>query len=153
MAKKKAENKSVSTANKRSIARRFNDALSVRRGKTRSYDLRTARRLRRYRKELAVGRTPKKRLSPIEVALRVSTLLQFGDKLGDIKKLAHWKPVEEYDEQSMVALLTEMHSSYGFSPEAYRFVGIRYDTLLAAGVIEAIPTQRGRKKGSKNRPK
>lgn len=136
----------ASTAKKRSIARRFNDALSARAVKKASIDLRSARKLERYRRELETGESAGKPLSPIEVALRVNTLLDAGDGLGEINKISRWRPVEQYDEESTVAVLREMHTSYGFRPEAYRFVGIRYETLLAAGVIEKIPARRGRKK-------
>ena len=148
MAKNKAGKSAVSAANKRSIARRFNDALSARMPKAKSFDQRTARKLRRFRKELAAGRTAKKQLTPIEVALRVSSLLDYGDKLSDIKKLSKWKPIENYDEEAMVGLLKEMHSAYAFTPEAYRFVGVRYETMLIAGVISKVPARRGRKKKS-----
>jgi hypothetical protein len=43
----------------------------------------------------------------------------------------------------MAALITEMHSEYGFRPEAYRFAGVTDETLFAAGVLARLPKKRG----------
>jgi hypothetical protein len=145
MAKKKPTQSGASAALKRSIARRFNDALAGRTPKSKPLDQRTARKLARYRKELRAGaKGGDKKLSALEIAKRVHELLEHGERLSDIKKLAKPKPLE-YDEEKIVALLSEMQPVYRFRPEAYQFAGVRNETLLAAGVIKEIPRRRGRR--------
>ncbi len=131
---------------KRSIARRFNDALAGTTSKEKGVDQRSARRLNRYRKELTEGKKNNgQELSPLDVTLRVHELLKSGSKIADIRKLS--KPrVIDYDEEKMTYLLKEMHPEYGFSPAAYRFAGVHDETLVAAGILETIPAKRGPKK-------
>lgn len=149
MANTETKSKAGEAARKRSIARRFNDALAIRTPQAKPLDQRTARRLERYRKELRESsKSQKKSLSALELAKRVDALLRHGDRIKDIKKLT--KPREyEYDEKNMVALLQEMHATYDFLPEAYRFAGVQNETLVAAGVLDEMPKRRGpRKKDS-----
>ena len=145
MAKKKVQT-TVSTSEKRSIARRFNDLLAVNKAKAQAVDQRTGRKLERFRAELASGRTTGGRtLKAIEVALRVDALLASGALLTDLKKIAKPNFLAELDDEAMTELLREMHSIYQFCPDAYRFVGVKNETLLAAGVISVIPPRRGRR--------
>ncbi len=141
-AKKDAPAKATA-AKKRSIARRYNDALAGRSPKVKRLDQRVARKLRRYRNELKKNSTGGgKQLSALEVAKRVHALLENGDRITDIRKLS--KPRQyEYHEDKMVALLAEMHAVYGFCPEAYRFAGVRNETLVGAGVLKELPPRRG----------
>jgi hypothetical protein len=74
--------------------------------------------------------------------MRVNDLLEFGDRLSDIKKLAKPRLVD-YDEQALVAVLKEMHPIYHLRPEAYRSAGVRNEALVAAGVLETMPARRG----------
>lgn len=145
MAKKKAAQNGASAALKRSIARRFNDALAGKTPESKPLDQRTARKLARYRKELrSSGKGGNPKLSALEIAKRVHELLEHGDRLSDIKKLVKPKPAE-YDEDTIVALISEMQPVYKFRPEAYQFAGVRNETLLAAGVAVGAPRRRGRK--------
>lgn len=130
-------------ARKRSIARRFNDVLTSRSPKAKALDKRTARRLGRYRRELQTGRKAKnKELSPLDVAMRVNELLEHGDKLSDVRKIAKPRKID-YEERAMVSLLKEMHPVYRFRAEAYRFAGVSNETLVAAGVLDKLPRRRG----------
>jgi hypothetical protein len=134
----------VDVSSKRSIARRFNDTLAGRSPKAKSVDQRTARRLNRFRNELKNGKKAGNReLNPLDVALRVHTLLESGARLTDLRRLTKPRDVD-YNEETMVALLREMHPEYGFSPDAYRFAGVRDETLVAAGVLDKMPPRRGR---------
>ena len=148
MANNRMTSETVDAATKRSIARRFNDVLAGRAPVAKLVDQRTARKLSRYRKELQNGRTKgNKPLSALEIARRVHELLESGETLTEIKKLS--KPrTYEYDEETMVAVLAEMQPVYNFCADAYRFAGVRNETLLAAGVINELPKKRGPKKKS-----
>lgn len=149
MAKKKTKTPVASAALKRSIARRFNDALAGRAAKTKTTDKRTLRRLERYRKELKKGtKSGNAALTPLDVAMRVDELLGHGDTVTALRKLC--KPrASDYDRDTMIALLKEMHSIYKYRPASYRFAGVDDETLLAAGIIDTLPKKRGPKKGSK----
>jgi hypothetical protein len=121
---------------RRSIARRFNDALSVKAPSKPVADPRSTRRLDRFRDEVVDGMSAGKVLSPFEVALRVDALLEAGDDLGELREKTTWKPVTQYDDETMVSVLREMHSTFKFVPEAYTFVGIKRATLVEAGVTK-----------------
>ena len=152
---KKADNRSsVDAGKKRSMARRFNDALKPRvasgTGK-KALDKRTGKRLDRYRKELKTGKTSKGRnLSPLDVAMRVDELLAHGDKLGDIKKLTKPRAIDA-DHETLVGILNEMHPVYGYRAEAYRFAGVSNEALLEAGIIDKLPARRGPKPAAKKK--
>ena len=144
MARKKG---APDAAQKRSIARRFNDSLlekAARAGHARTLDRRTVRRLERYRDELKKGKkVGDKLLTPLDVAMRVDELLGHGDKLAEIRKLTKPRQVE-YDGDRLVSVLTEMHPIYQFRAEAYRFAGVKNEALVAAGVLPTMPARRGR---------
>ena len=157
-AKKRATKKKtvaqLTAGKKRSMARRFNDALKPKVASgtgEKALDKRTGKRLDRYRKELKSGKTSKgKDLSPLDVAMRVDELLNFGDKLGDIKKLTKPRAIEA-DHETLVGILNEMHPVYGYRAEAYRFAGVSNEALLEAGIIEKLPARRGPKPGGKKK--
>ncbi len=139
---------------KRSIARRFNDALQGRSAATKPTDKRVERKLTRYRNELKKGVARGKSLTPLDVAMRVHELLENGEKLTELRKLVKPKP-GNYDQDQMADLLREMHPVYGYRAEAYRFAGVNDATLLSAGIIDKVPAKRGPKpkKDSKPKPK
>jgi hypothetical protein len=134
----------------RSISRRFNDALSGRVKATKGGDQRTARKLNRYRKELLNGKAGRKELTPLDVAARVHELLEAGDRIADIRKLAKPRTIE-YDEETMAGLLREMHPQYGFRAEAYRFAGVHNETMVSAGILDKMPAKRGPKPKGESR--
>ncbi len=147
-----ANEKKTEAAKKRSIARRFNDSLLNRAGRATSektLDRRTAKRLDRYRNELKAGSKGEgKDLTALDVASRIDELLKYGDKLTDLKKI--FKPRQvDYDEDTLVGVLKEMHPVYQYRPEAYRFAGVRDETLVKAGILDKMPTKRGPAPGTK----
>lgn len=143
---------SPNAAMKRSIARRFNDSLigrSSRAVTNKAMDRRTAKRLERYRVELKNGKkSGNKDMTPLDVATRVNELLKHGDRMTAIRKLC--KPrVVEYDDETLVGVLQEMHPIYQFRPEAYRHAGVRNETLVGAGILSEMPAKRGPAPGTK----
>lgn len=136
----------IDAGKKRSMARRFNDALAPRTKSAgaKALDKRTAKRLDRYRKELKAGAKGNKNLSPLDVAMRVHELLGFGEKLGDLKKLAKPRKIET-DHETLVGILQEMHPVYEYRADAYRYAGVDDKALLEAGIIEKLPARRGPK--------
>ena len=138
-------------AKKRSIARRFNDSLSSRAPRAmgeKALDRRTAKRLERYRKELKEGRKGNKDLTALDVASKVNELIKYGDRITDLKKI--FKPRQlEYNEDVLVGVLKEMHPVYDFRPEAYRFAGVKDQSMVKAGVLDKMPTRRGPAPGTK----
>jgi hypothetical protein len=138
----------ASAGKKRSLARRFNDSLTLKAVKTstaKPLDKRTARRLERYRSELKTGKSPRGQgLTPLDVAMRIDELLTHGAKLADLRKLI--KPrAAEFDQSALVDILKEMHPIYRYRADAYRFAGVSNEALLAAGIIEKLPARRGPK--------
>lgn len=146
MAPKKGSKATAEASLKRSIARRFNDALAGSPNKsTKILDQRRARKLNRYRKELQKGAKGNgQALTPLDVALRVNELLEQGEKLTNLRKLIKIKAID-YDKGTMVELLKEMHPVYQYRADAYRFAGVDNETLLAAGIIDKMPAKRGPK--------
>jgi hypothetical protein len=142
----------TSAGKKRSLARRFNASLTAQAAKTptaKTLDQRTVRRLDRYRSELKNGKSPRgKGLTPLDIAMRVNELLANGAKLAELKKLIKPRTVE-FDHETLVAILVEMHPIYGYRPVAYRFAGVPDDALLAAGIIDKMPARRGPKPATK----
>ncbi len=146
-AKKKnlSEPVQVSAGEKRSMARRFNDALDIKdKQAPKALDKRTAKRLERYRQELKEGKAGSKTLTPFDVAQRVDDLLAHGDKIGDIRKFMQPRKVD-FDHDLLVNILKEMHPIYGYRPAAYRFAGVSDEALYEAGIIDRIPSKRGPK--------
>ena len=156
MAKKAITKKSTKTGTtdagkKRSLARRFNDSLTnkVTTAGATSLDQRTAKRLERYKVELKNGKTGRgKRLTPLDVAMRIDELLAHGEKLTDLRKLTKPRSVD-LDIDQLTGILREMHPIYGYRPDAYRFAGVSNDALLAASIIDRLPARRGPKPSGK----
>jgi hypothetical protein len=121
---------------KRRAARRFNELLLG--GGGRPADGRTERRRRRLLEELAEGvaRRGKRALKPIDVLARVEELLALGEPLASIRKACPPpRPVEVTDE--IADGLRRLHKAYGFSVDAYRFVGFDEQALRKAGIVKA----------------
>lgn len=121
---------------KRRVARVFNDILGGSGAASSKLDGRTEKRRQRLLKELEVGKARGTReLKPLDVLQRVQELLDLGEPLGSIRKVAKAKkntvPVE-----SIVGVVERLHKAYNFRPEVYRFVGIDEDVLREAGVLE-----------------
>jgi len=158
MPRKSTETTTTASANagkKRSLARRFNNSLTAQAAtKTptaKTLDKRTVRRLDRYRQELKNSKSPRsKGLTPLDIAMRIDELLAHGAKLAELKKLVKPRAVE-FDHETLVGILQEMHPIYGYHPAAYRCAGVTDEALLAAGIIDKIPGRRGPKPASEKR--
>ncbi len=121
---------------KRRVARLFNDVLAGSNSALK-LDGRTEKRRQRLLKELEDGVARGSReLKPIDVLQRVQELLQLGEPLANIRKIARvYKPGIEPEQ--IVDVVTRLHAAYGFRPEVYRFVGIGDEVLRAAGILSA----------------
>ena len=122
---------------KRRAARRFNELLL---GGPRASDGRTERRRRRLLEELAEGvaRRGRRALKPVDVLARVDELLGLGETLASIRKACAPPPAVELTPE-LADGIRQLHEAYGFSLEAYRFVGLDREALRKAGVLEAEP--------------
>lgn len=118
---------------KRRAARRFNELLQ---GGGRAGDGRTERRRKRLLEELTEGvaRRGKRALKPIDVLSRVEELLGLGEPLSSIRKACPPPPPVEATAE-IVEGLRHIHRAYGFSADAYRFVGLDARALRKAGVL------------------
>lgn len=118
---------------KRRAARHFNDVLLG--ASTTALDGRTAKRRARILSELKAGasRAAKRPLKPIDVLLRVQSLIDLGEPLSSIRKamgvVKSAPRTPELEER-----LRSLHQAYGFSPDVYVFVGIDEQTLRKAGI-------------------
>jgi hypothetical protein len=132
---KKAPNRrgSPEAVEKRRAARLFNKALLG--DRSGAPDGRTERRRRRLLDELARGtaRGGKRGLKPIDVLSRVQELLALGEPLASIRRACpRPRPIPVTPE--IVEGLRRIHRAYGFSAEAYAFVGLDAEALRRAGV-------------------
>ena len=133
---------------KRRAARIFNDVLGGRGVSGQKLDGRTEKRRQRLLAELEAGTTRGKReLKPLDVLQHVQELLELGEPLSSIRKVAKVRKSALPDE-SVVEVVERLHQAYQFRPEAYRFVGIGDDVLRAAGILgdDGARRARGRKK-------
>jgi hypothetical protein len=142
----KAQNRrgSPEAIEKRKAARLFNDILGGRGAGAHKRDGRTEKRRQRLMRELESGKVRGSReLKPLDVLVRVHELMELGEPLRSIRKVAKVRktpvPADE-----MVDVVSRLHKAYGFRPECYRFVGVGEDVLRSAGVLGAEPTKRGR---------
>jgi hypothetical protein len=129
---------------KRRVARLFNDILGGRGVGAHKRDGRTEKRRQRLMRELEAGKARGAReLKPLDVLQRVNELLELGEPLSSIRKVAKVRkgvvPPEE-----MVEVVSRLHKAYGFRPECYRFVGVDDDVLRSAGVLGSEAPKRGR---------
>jgi hypothetical protein len=123
---------------KRRVARMFNDMLG-KKGAHGKLDGRTEKRRQRLLHELETGKARGKRdLKPVDVLLRVQELIDLGETLATIRKVAKAKKPEIAGDD-IVGVLERLHNAYHFRPEVYRFVGIADDVLQRAGVLAPEP--------------
>jgi hypothetical protein len=129
---------------KRRVARLFNDILGGRGNGTSKRDGRTEKRRQRLMRELESGKVRGSReLKPVDVLQRVHELMELGEPLSSIRKIAKVRKALVAPE-SMVEVVTRLHKAYGFRAECYRFVGVGDDVLRSAGVLEPDALRRGR---------
>jgi hypothetical protein len=129
---------------KRKAARLFNDILGGRGAGAHKRDGRTEKRRQRLMRELESGKVRGAReLKPLDVLVRVHELMELGEPLRSIRKVAKVRKTPVPDDE-MVDVVSRLHKAYGFRPECYRFVGVGEDVLRSAGVLDAEPTKRGR---------
>lgn len=138
---------------KRRVARVFNDILGGRGAASQKLDGRTAKRRARLLKELELGKARGTReLKPLDVLQRVQELLELGEPLASIRKIAkvrkHALPAD-----ALVDVVRRLHLAYGFRGEVYRFVGIGEDVLRAAGVLGDGKRARGAREPREPRDK
>jgi hypothetical protein len=124
---------------KRRIARVFNDLLGGRGSSAQKLDGRTERRRLRLLKELELGTGRGAReLKALDVLQRVQELLELGEPLSAIKKVAKARK-STIGSDAIVGVVERLHRAYAFRPEVYRFVGIDESVLRDAGVLDAAP--------------
>lgn len=129
---------------KRKAARLFNDILGGRGAGVHKRDGRTEKRRQRLMRELESGKVRGSReLKPLDVLVRVHELMELGEPLRSIRKVAKVRKTPVSAEE-MVDVVSRLHKAYGFRPECYRFVGVGEDVLRSAGVLSAEPGKRGR---------
>ncbi|MCL2447324.1 MAG: hypothetical protein FWD17_00100 [Polyangiaceae bacterium] len=135
---------------KRRAARLFNDVLGGRGAGAHKRDGRTEKRRQRLMRELESGKVRGAReLKPLDVLVRVHELMELGEPLRSIRRVAKVRkaavPAEE-----MIDVVSRLHKAYGFRPECYRFVGVGEDVLRSAGVLgaEGSRAARSRKRAS-----
>jgi hypothetical protein len=122
---------------KRRVARLFNDILGGRGAGAHKQDGRTEKRRQRLMRELESGKVRGAReLKPLDVLVRVHELLELGEPLRSIRKVAKLRKAIVAPE-AMVEVVSRLHKAYGFRPECYRFVGVDDDILRVAGVLNA----------------
>ena len=122
---------------KRRAARLFNDILGGRSGGPRRRDGRTEKRRQRLIRELETGKARGSReLKPLDVLQRVHELLELGEPLRAIRKVAKVRR-SAVPPDAMLDVVGRLHKAYGFRPECYRFVGVGDEVLRDAGVLNA----------------
>ncbi len=130
---------------KRRAARQFNDVLGGRGSNAHRLDGRTEKRRQRLLKELENGKARGARdLKPLDVLQRVQQLMELGEPLSSIRKVAKIRK-SNLPPESMVEVVGRLHKAYNFRPETYRFVGIGEEVLRSAGVLASEARRRGRK--------
>jgi hypothetical protein len=129
---------------KRRVARLFNDIVGGRGVGPHKRDGRTEKRRMRLMRELEAGKARGSReLKPLDVLQRVNELLELGEPLSSIRKIAKVRKGAVPAEQ-MVDVVSRLHKAYGFRPECYRFVGVGDEVLRGAGILGADGLKRGR---------
>ena len=120
---------------KRRAGRLFNDVLGGRGASAHKLDGRTEKRRQRLLKELEDGKARGRRdLKPLDVLQRVQELMDLGEPLSSIQKVAKVRKTT-LEPASLLTIVQRLHEAYKFRPETYRFVGIGDDILRGAGVI------------------
>lgn len=128
---------------KRRAARHFNDVLGGRGVRAPKLDGRTEKRRLRLLAELEAGATRSAReLKPLDVLQHVHELLEMGEPLRSIRKVAKVRKAP-LAADSVKEAVVRLHRAYAFRPEVYRFVGIDDDILQSAGVLRDGPHEGG----------
>ncbi len=131
---------------KRRAARMFNDVLGGGGAGAGKLDGRTEKRRKRLMKELEDGVARGSReLKPLDVLQRVQELMDLGEPLSSIRKVAKMRK-SNLPPESMVDVVGRLHKAYAFRPEVYRFVGIGEEVLRTAGVVEVDAARRAKKR-------
>jgi hypothetical protein len=128
---------------KRRAARMFNDVLGGRGAGVAKLDGRTEKRRQRLLRELESGTARSRELKPLDVLQRVQELMELGEPLSAIRKVAKVRKTS-LPPESIVEIIGRLHRAYNFRPEAYRFVGVGDDVLRSAGVLAEGAARRGR---------
>ena len=129
---------------KRRAARMFNDVLGGGGAGAGKLDGRTEKCRKRLMKELEDGVARGSReLKPLDVLQRVQELMDLGEPLSSIRKVAKVRK-NTLPEESMVDIVERLQKAYSFRPEVYRFVGIGEDVLRTAGVLDGDAAKRPR---------
>ena len=130
---------------KRRAARMFNDVLGGRGAGSGKLDGRTEKRRQRLMKELEEGMARGAReLKPLDVLQRVQELIDLGEPLSSIRKVAKVRKTN-LPQDRLEVIVGRLQKAYAFRPEVYRFVGIGEDILRSAGVLEE-DTKKAREK-------
>ena len=130
---------------KRRAARQFNDILGGRGLSANKLDGRTEKRRQRLLRELENGKARgTKSLKPLDVLQRVQQLMELGEPLSSIRKVAKVRK-SNLPPESMVEVVERLHRAYNFRPETYRFVGIGEEVLRSAGVLVAESSRHAKK--------
>jgi hypothetical protein len=131
---------------KRRVARVFNDILGGRGASAHKLDGRTEKRRQRLLKELEAGKARGSReLKPLDVLQRVQELMDLGEPLSSIRKIAKVRKSTVAPE-AIVGVVERLHRAYSFRPEVYRFVGIGEEVLREAGVLADASKRRSKLK-------
>src|SRR5579871_1192002 len=119
MAKKAANRRgSPEAIEKRRAARLFNDVLGGRGSAAQKLDGRTEKRRQRLLKELEDGKARgQHELKPLDVLQRVQELMDLGEPLSSIRKVARVRKTN-LPPDSIVSVVQRLHAAYGFRPEA-----------------------------------
>src|SRR5580700_2964562 len=104
---------------KRRAARMFNDVLGGRGAASQKLDGRTEKRRQRLLKELEDGKARGHReLKPLDVLQRVQELMDLGEPLSSIRKVARVRKAHLAPD-SIVTVVQRLHLAYNFRPETY----------------------------------
>jgi hypothetical protein len=123
---------------KRRAARLFNDVLGGRGTSAAKLDGRTEKRRQRLLKELEDGKARGQRdLKPLDILQRVQELMDLGEPLRAIRKVAKVRKTT-LPPETLLRVVQRLHEAYNFRPEAYRFVGIGDEVLRGAGVVGEV---------------
>lgn len=129
---------------KRRVARVFNDILGGRGASAHKLDGRTEKRRQRLLKELEAGKARGSReLKPLDVLQRVQELMDLGEPLSSIRKIAKVRK-STVPPEAIVGVVERLHRAYSFRPEVYRFVGIPEEVLREAGVLADASKRRSK---------
>src|SRR5262249_45462439 len=122
MARAKPPNRrgSPEAIEKRRAARMFNDVLGGRGAASGKLDGRTEKRRQRLMKELEEGLARGAReLKPLDILQRVQELIELGEPLSSIRKVAKVRKTN-LPPESMVDVVGRLQKAYSFRPEVYR---------------------------------